>query len=92
MSSVTEQLSINMRTAIGLLEVFIVAIILALIFTITYSTLQVQFLAIALVSPLIILNIIFIYYCRRMKVWSYAGASIFRGNRDYSPSYGEYSN
>ena len=76
MTSVTEPLSVNMKTAIGLLEVFVVAIILALIVTIISTTLEVQLLAITLVSPLIILNIIFIYHCKRRKVWSYAGASI----------------
>jgi len=71
-----EPLSINMRTSIVLLEVFLVAIILALIVTVMNSVFEVQLLAITLISPLIILNIIFIYYCRRRKVWSYAGASI----------------
>ena len=76
MKSGNEPLSINMRTSIVLLEVFLVAIILALIVTVMNSVFEVQLLAITLISPLIILNIIFIYYCRRRKVWSYAGASI----------------
>ena len=76
MRSGNEPLSINMRTSIVLLEVFLVAIILALIVTVMNSVFEVQLLAITLISPLIILNIIFIYYCRRRKVWSYAGASI----------------
>ena len=76
MRSGNEPLSINMRTSIVLLEVFLVAIILALIVTVINSVFEVQLLAITLVSPLIILNIVFIYYCRRRKVWSYAGASI----------------
>jgi hypothetical protein len=71
-----ESLSINMKTSIVLLEVFLVAIILALIVTVINSVFEVQLLAITLVSPLIILNIVFIYYCRRRKGWSYAGASI----------------
>ena len=65
-----------MRTSIVLLEVFLVAIILALIVTLINSVFEVQLLAIILVSPLIILNIVFIYYCGKRKVWSYAGASI----------------
>ena len=73
---VTEPLSVNMRTSIVLLEVFLVAIILALIVTVINSVFKVQILAITLISPLIILNIVFIYYCRKRKVWSYAGASI----------------
>ncbi len=72
----TEPLSINMKTSIVLLEVFLVAIVLALIITVLNSILAVQILAITIISPIIILNIIFIYYCRRRKVWSYAGASI----------------
>ena len=76
MRSGNEPLSINMRTSIVLLEVFLVAIILALIVTVMNSVFEVQLLAITLISPLIILNIIFIYYCRKRKVWSYAGASI----------------
>jgi len=65
-----------MRTSIVLLEVFLVAIILALIVTVINSVFEVQLLAITLISPLIILNIVFIYYCRKGKVWSFAGASI----------------
>ncbi len=76
MKSVNESLSINMKTAIGLLEVFIVAIVLALIVTIISGTTEVRILAISVVVPQIILILIFIYFCRRRKVWSYAGASI----------------
>jgi hypothetical protein len=76
LKSETVPLSINMKTAVVLLEVFLVAIILALIVTVINSVFEVQILAITLVSPIIILNIVFIYYCRKRKVWSYAGASI----------------
>ena len=55
---------------------FLVAIILALIVNVINSVFEVQILAITLVSPIIILNIVFIYYCKRRKVWSYAEASI----------------
>ncbi len=65
-----------MKTSIVLLELFLVAILLALIVTVMNSVFEVQLLAITLISPLIILNIIFIYYCRKRKRWSYAGASI----------------
>lgn len=65
-----------MKTAIGLLEVFVVAIILALIVTITSVSAGVQLLATIVVSPIIILSIIFIYFCKKRKIWSYAGASI----------------
>ncbi len=65
-----------MKTSIVLLEVFLVAIILALIVTVINSVFEVQILAITLVSPLIILNIVFIFYCKKQKIWSYVGASI----------------
>jgi hypothetical protein len=65
-----------MKTSIILLELFLVAILLALIVTVMNSVFEVQILLITLISPLIILNIIFIYYCRKRKLWSYAGASI----------------
>jgi hypothetical protein len=71
-----EPLSINMRTSIVLLEVFLFAIIIALIVTVMNSVFEVQILAITLITPMIILNVVFIYFCRRQKVWSYAGASI----------------
>ena len=65
-----------MRTSITLLEVFLAAIVLALIVTIINSVIEVQLLAIIIVSPIISLNIVFIYYCRKRKFWSFAGASI----------------
>ena len=76
MNSIVKPLSVNMRTSIVLLEIFLFAIIAALIVTVVSSVFEVQILAITLISPLIILNIIFIYYCRKGKFWSYAGASI----------------
>lgn len=76
MKSGIEPLSINMRTSIVLLEVFLFAIIIALIVTVMNSVFEVQILAITLITPMIILNVVFIYFCRRQKVWSYAGASI----------------
>jgi hypothetical protein len=71
-----KRLSTNMRTAILLLEIFLVAIIAALIITIASVPEQVQILAVSAVTPFIILCIIFIYYCRIGKSWSFAGASI----------------
>jgi peptidoglycan/LPS O-acetylase OafA/YrhL len=73
----TEPLSINLRTAIGLLEVFVVAIIFAFIVAIVNGTAEIRLIALSVVTPQIILILIFIYYCRRKKVWSFAGASIF---------------
>ena len=65
-----------MKTAIALLEVFAIAIVLALIVTIVSVSAGVQILATIVVSPIIFLSIVFIYYCKMRKVWSYAGASI----------------
>lgn len=65
-----------MKTAVALLEVFVVAIAVALAVTIASVSPGVQLLATALVSPIIILGIVFIYYCRKRKIWSYAGGSI----------------
>jgi peptidoglycan/LPS O-acetylase OafA/YrhL len=77
MTSDIEPLSINMRTAIDLLEVFVVAIIFAFIVAIVNGTAEIRLIALSVVTPQIILILIFIYYCRRKKVWSFAGASIF---------------
>jgi hypothetical protein len=77
LTSNTEPLTTNMRTAIGLLEVLAVAIIFAFIVAIVNGTAEIRLIALSVVTPQIILILIFIYYCRRKKVWSYAGASIF---------------
>ena len=76
MKAVNESLSINMRTAIGLLQLFLVAIILAFLATFATGTTEMRLLSLAFITPIIILSIVFIHYCRRKKVWSYAGASI----------------
>jgi len=65
-----------MRTAVGLLELFLVAIILAFLATFVTGTTEMRLLSIALITPIIVLSIVFIYYCRRKKIWSYAGAAI----------------
>ena len=49
LKSATEPLSVNMKTSLVLLEVFLVAIIIALIVTIMNSVFAVQILAITLV-------------------------------------------
>ena len=65
-----------MRTAVGLLELFLVAIILAFLATFATGTTEMRLLSVAFITPIVILSIFFIYFCRRKKVWSYAGASI----------------
>jgi peptidoglycan/LPS O-acetylase OafA/YrhL len=74
--STRETLSVNMRTAIGLLELFVVAVILAFAVTFTTGTPNMQILSAVAITPVIILSLIFIRYCRRRKAWSYAGATI----------------
>ena len=65
-----------MRVAVGLLELVLVAIILAFLATFITGTIEMRLLSIAFVTPIVILSIVFIYSCRKRKVWSYAGASI----------------
>ena len=76
MKSVNESLSINMRTAVGLLELFLVAIILAFLATFLTGTTEMRLLSVVFITPIVILSVVFIYFCRRRKIWSYAGASI----------------
>ena len=65
-----------MRIAVGLLELFLAAMILAFLATFLTGTTEMRFLSVFFVTPITILSIVFIYYCRKRKVWSYAGASI----------------
>lgn len=76
MSGATDSLSINLRTAIGLTEVFVVAIIIALLVTVQSFSAPVQAVAVISVIPIIVLSLLFIYYCRKRRLWSFAGASI----------------
>ena len=52
------------------------AIILAFLATFATGTSEMRLLSVAFITPIVILSVIFIYFCRRRKVWSYAGASI----------------
>jgi hypothetical protein len=69
-------LTVNMRTAITLLEVFVVAVVLAFVVTVASGTLEMQALAAGLIIPIILLSVVFIRYCRLRKFWSFAGATI----------------
>ena len=69
-------LSTNMKTAIALLYVFIIAIIGALIVTLSSVSSGVQVIAIISITPILALNAVFIYFCRQGKAWSFVGASI----------------
>ena len=69
-------LSVSMRTAVGLTEVFVIAIVAALFITVASVPTSAQLLAVGSVTPIVILSLIFIFYCRRRRRWSYAGASV----------------
>ena len=61
------QLTTNMRVSITLLEIFVVAILVALLITIESVTRPVQILATILVSPIIVLSLVFVYFCEKQK-------------------------
>ena len=65
-----------MRTALFLLEIFVAAVVVALGITLTNVSPGAQLLATISVTPLIALSLVFVIYCRKGKVWSYAGAAI----------------
>jgi hypothetical protein len=76
MSTNSKTLSTNMKAAIALLYVFIAAIIAAFIITEINVPPDVQVLAVGLITPLIVLSLVFIFYCSKGKAWSFAGATI----------------
>lgn len=65
-----------MRAGISLLEIFVVAIILAFMVTVASGTLEMQVLAVALVTPIAVISVALIHHCKMGKVWSFAGAAI----------------
>jgi hypothetical protein len=65
-----------MRTAVVLLEIFAVAIVVAFGLTFATGTAEMRVLSVGFITPILILSLVFIYYCRRMKAWSFAGALI----------------
>jgi hypothetical protein len=67
--------STKIRAATVLLELFVVAVVLALVVTVSTGTSEMQALAVGLIVPIVILSLVLIRYCRRGKIWSYAGAS-----------------
>jgi hypothetical protein len=68
--------STSMRAATALLQVFVVAIVLAFLVTVSTGTFQMQILATGLVIPIVVLGLVLVCYCRRGRAWSYAGASV----------------
>jgi FtsH-binding integral membrane protein len=71
-----DTLSVNMRTAISLTEIFVVAILLAFLVTFINGTTEMRVISVAFITPVTVLGLAFSYYCRKRKVWSFAGASV----------------
>ena len=69
-------MSLTMKTAILLLEVFVVAILLALLVTVAAGTLEMRAVSVVVVVPIVVLSLAFVHYCRMRRAWSYAGASV----------------
>ncbi len=61
-----------MRTTIGLLVIYPIALVIGLLGT----PKDAQLFAAAIIVPAIILDILFVVYCRRRKLWSYVGATV----------------
>lgn len=68
MPTVVENLTTNMRATFGLLVVYVVAGVIAT----AVSPPEFWPIGLALIVP----NVVFIFYCRRRKTWSYAGALV----------------
>ena len=69
-------LTVNMRAAVALLELFVAAIVLAFAVTVATGTSEMRVLAVVLVVPIAALGLAFVRYCRLGRLWSYAGASL----------------
>lgn len=76
MSTNSKNLSTNMKAAIALLYVFTAAIVAAFITTVINVPANVQILAVGFITPLVVLSLVFIFYCRKGNAWSFAGATI----------------
>jgi len=64
------------RTAIALLAVFLVAVVAALAITVSSVTPSVRLLAVAVVTPIIVLTLLLLSFELRGRSWSYAGAAV----------------
>ena len=65
-----------MKSAIALLVIFAVAIVIAFSITIATGSAEMRLLAVGVVVPITALDLVFIYYCRKRKLWAYAGGSV----------------
>jgi len=64
------------RIAIALLVLFLVAIVVALVITLSSVAPAVRLIAGSLVSPIIALTLLFLYFESRGRPWSFAGAAV----------------
>lgn len=71
-----ESRSVTIKAATALFGVFIVAIVLAFIVTVSAGTPEMQGLAVGLVVPIIILSLVLIRYSRKGEEWGFAGAAV----------------
>jgi len=63
------------RTATAVLAVFLVAVVAALVVTLSSVAPSVRILAAVVVTPIIALTLLLIYFELRGRSWSYAGAA-----------------
>ena len=66
---------LSQRTATVLLALFLVAVIAALAITLYSVAFPVGLLAVAVVSPILVLTLLVLYFERRRKPWSFAGGA-----------------
>lgn len=77
MAGLPDQLSgVSRPSAMVLLSLFLVAIVGALAVTVSSVTLSVGLFATAVVSPIIGLTFVFLYFELRRRPWSFAGAAV----------------
>jgi len=64
------------EAAVALLELFIVAVVAALVITLASVPPEVQLIASAAVVPILAASFVLLYYCRKGRAWGFGGASI----------------
>ena len=74
--ALTAPADLSQRAAMLLLAFFLVAIVAALGVTLDSVAVSVGLLAAAVVSPIIVLTLLFLYFERRRKPWSFAAAAV----------------
>lgn len=65
-----------MKAAVVLLYIFLFSVVAALGVTVLNVSAGVRVLALSAVTPLIVLTVMFIYFCGKQRGWSFAGASV----------------